>query len=877
MSPFFEQILVFVVMSILVTLFTWIYLSDRRREFRLWLLGWSAIFVHFAVPVVGHYIALSRPLTRWLGGTSLIVAGTFFLLSVSQVFRNTRQRAIFATMITLAAGLYLTGTTLGFTAWWFYAGLLAASTLSGLYQGIRYYGLRSFYLYFMTGLLLPLSIWAIWQARQGNNKAGLDFYLFGLFYVTGLAYFRYFRRITPGVIFTSASFIAWGLVFPVGRYILDNHVAQVPGFFWDLPKYFVAFGMILTLFENQTRVATKAAAQYQALFEGNLAAVYVSTREGRLLNCNTAFVKLYGFGSKEEALRASDQSLYPDAAERDGFLRAADAQGQVLNHDCRQRRRDGGIFWVLKRASLVTGADGQTVIETTALDITERKQAEIALKQSEERFSTIFRESPLACALLSLDGVFLDVNEAFLHIIGSPAQSVIGKTGLQLGIWKLQSQRDQFFERLSTEGSIQNHEVEFIDAGGHRHVGLYFATLVGIGEKRCIFGMLLDQTEKRELEAKFLQSQKMESLGRLAGGVAHDFNNLLGVIGGFAELLEAKLSESENYRRYCTKIVETTQRASGLTRQLLTFSRKEITRPMPLQPDQALRDLAVILPRLIREDIELIINLSSTGTVVIDKTQFEQIIFNIVINSRDAMPNGGQLTIETEDIFRPSLLPSGNITISQYVVIRIMDTGTGMTEETRLHAFEPFYTTKDAGRGTGLGLATVYGIVQQNLGDITIDSQPGKGTQITIFLPVVQDFDAGDRAALGEDVKKGSGNILLVEDEPDLRSSCAEFLTEMGYSVICAISGPDALKLAGETGPFDLVISDVIMPKMNGREFAARLLEILPNTKLLFVSGYADDVVFGSFSRNVPFLQKPFSLKQLGAKVSELLSVPKGA
>lgn len=877
MSPFFEQILVFVVMSILVALFTWIYLSDRRREFRLWLLGWSAIFVHFAVPVVGHYVSLSAPLTAWLRVTSLIVAGTFFLLSVSQVFRNPRQRAIFASMITLAATLYFTGMTLGFRPRWFYAGLLVASTLSGLYQGVKYYGARSRYLYCMLGILLPASFWAIWQAGHGNTNTGIDFYRFGLFYVTGLAYFRYFRRVTPGVVFTSASFIAWGLVFPVGRYILDNHVAQVPGFFWDLPKYFVAFGMILTLFENQTQVATTAAAQYRALFEGNLAAVYVSTREGVLLNCNSAFVKLYGFGSKEEALCASDQSLYLDAAERDAFLRAVKAQGQVLNHDCRQRRRDGAIFWVLKRASLVTGADGQTVIETTALDITERKQAEIALKQSEERFSTIFRESPLACALLSLDGVFLDVNQAFLHIVGRPAHSVIGKTGLQLGIWKLQSQRDQFFERLSTEGSIQNHEVEFIDAGGHRHVGLYFATMVGIGEKQCIFGMLLDQTEKRELEAKFLQSQKMESLGRLAGGVAHDFNNLLGVIGGFAELLEAKLNENENYRRYCTKIVETTQRASGLTRQLLTFSRKEITRPMPLQPDQALRDLAVILPRLIGEDIELIINLSSTGTVVIDKTQFEQIVFNIVINSRDAMPNGGQLTIETEDIFRPSLLPSGNITISQYVVIRIMDTGTGMTEETRLHAFEPFYTTKDAGRGTGLGLATVYGIVQQNLGDITIDSQPGKGTQITVFLPVVQDFDAGNRAALGEDVRKGSGNILLVEDEPDLRSSCAEFLTEMGYSVICATSGPEALQLAGETGPFDLVISDVIMPKMNGREFAARLLEMIPNTKLLFVSGYADDVVFGSFSQTVPFLQKPFSLKQLGAKVSELLSVTKGA
>jgi PAS domain S-box-containing protein len=879
MAPFFEQVLVFVVMSIVVALFTWIYLSDRRREFRLWLLGWIAIFVHFAIPVAAHFVPLSPQWIDWLGITALIVAGTFFLLSVSEVFRKTSQRALFATMIASASVLYLSGTIWGLNAHWFYAGLIAVSTLSGLYQGIRYYGFRSLYLYCMTGVLVPFSAWAVWQAAHGNTASGMDFYLFGFFYVTGLAYFRYFRRVTPGVIFTSGSFIAWGLVFPVSNYLLAHHLSpQLPGFFWDLPKYFVAFGMILTLFENQTQVATTAAAQYQALFEGNLAAVCVSSLEGELLNCNSAFVKLYGFASKQEALAASDQSLYPEPAERDAFLRALEVQGRALNHDCRQRRKDGAIFWVLKRASLVSDGDRQPLIETTALDITERKQAELALRQSEERFATIFRESPLGCALLSLDGVFLDVNENFLHILGRPSESVIGKDGVVLGLWKQQGQRDQFFERLRAEGVVQNLEVDFKDANGRRHVGLYFATLVGVGDKQCIFGMFLDQSEKRELEAKFLQAQKMESLGRLAGGVAHDFNNLLGVIGGFAELLEAKLGDQENYRRYCTKIIDTTQRASGLTRQLLTFSRKEITRPTAIQPDRMFRDLAVILPRLIGEDIEISLKLSSTGTVVMDKTHFEQIIFNIAVNSRDAMPNGGQLTIETEDIFRPSLLASGSIRINQYVVMRITDTGAGMSDEIRLHAFEPFYTSKEPGRGTGLGLSTVYGIVQQSNGDITIDSQPGKGTQITIFLPALGDAEAAERTGLAEEVRKGSGTILLVEDELDLRNASAEFLTALGYSVICAGSGPEALKLAHEIRPIDLVVSDVIIPKMNGREFAERLVHVLPDAKLLFVSGYTDDVVFqGSPSQGIPFLQKPFSLKQLGSKVNELLSVAKGA
>ena len=630
----------------------------------------------------------------------------------------------------------------------------------------------------------------------------------------------------------------------------------------------------MTLFENKADVASLVARQYQILFENNLAAVYVSTVEGKLLNCNSAFLRMYGFQSKEEALAHPTLALYPDPSEREPFLKDLGRQGQVLNYECTQRRQDGSVFWILERATIVPDGEGNSFIEGTAIDITERKQSEIALKQSEERFATIFRQSPVGCAILSLEGVFLNVNDNFLRMLALPAEKVIGKTSVEIGFWQTPQARADFFKKLRADGAVQNLEVRFKDATGAEHFGLYFATLVRIGDRECIFGMQLDRTLEHELEAKFLQAQKMEALGRLAGGVAHDFNNLLGVIGGYAELLESRLDQNENLRRYCGKIIDTTQRASGLTRQLLTFSRKEIVRPTPLQTGETLQELTTILPRLIGEDIELIVNLRANGTVVIDKTHFEQIIFNVVINSRDAMPGGGQIFIETEDVLRPVLNSACSVTICQYVAIRIRDTGIGMDEETRRHAFEPFYTTKEVGRGTGLGLATVYGIVQQSQGEITIESSPRKGTQISILLPVATSDEPVISEGPDQVLKKGQGNILLVEDEADLRNVNAEFLTSLGYTLLCASSGPDALELAATADQIDLVISDVVMPKMSGREFADQLLQLRPNTKLLYVSGYADDVLLqnGISMQGMLYLQKPFSLKQLAGKVQTLIS-----
>src|SRR5579864_7622082 len=875
MSPRFEELVVFGVITILVSLFAWIYLRDRQKRTGLWMLGWLAILVHFAAPVFNAYFPGLMPCT-WIKVSTLIVAGTFFLLSVSEVFVQQRRRIAFILFVSAAAVLYLTSWQLHVRTPWIYVSLLLISTGYGVVQAIRFYGWKSLYLYSLL-LLVPYGGWAAQQAMQGNFRHGINFYLLGFFYVTGCVYFRHFRRFTPGVLLTSVAFMAWGCVFPLSAILSAHGAGPGPGsFFWDLPKFFVAFGMILTLFESQTDVASTVALQYQVLFENNLAAVYVSTPEGRLMNCNSAFLNMYGFQSKEQALECSAVFLYSFPEEREQFLIDLGRQGRVLNYECKQRRQDGTVFWILERATIVTDPDGNNFIEGTAIDITERKQSEIALKQSEERFATVFRQSPVGCGIVSLDGVFLNVNENLLRMLALPAEKVIGKTGVELGLWISQSHRDEYYRRLRADGDVQNMEIRFKDANGVEHIALYFATLVRIGDKECIFGMQLDQTEQRALEAKFLQAQKMDALGRLAGGVAHDFNNLLGVIGGYAELLESKLESAEGLRRYCSKIIDTTQRASGLTRQLLTFSRKEIVRPSPLQTATTLQELTAILPRLIGEDIELIVNLQSNGTVVIDKTHFEQIIFNIVINSRDAMPAGGQIFIETEDVLRPVLTPAGSIAIGHYVAIRIRDTGVGMDEETRLHAFEPFYTTKEVGRGTGLGLATVYGIVERSHGEIGIESSPRKGTQVNILLPASLPDAAIAVEEPYQEAKRGQGNILLVEDELELRNVNGEYLSSLGYTVVCAGGGPEALAMLHTAGSIDLVITDVVMPKMSGREFAEQLLQVRPNTRLLYVSGYPDDVVLqnGISMHGMLYLQKPYSLKDLAGKVQTLMAIP---
>lgn len=878
MSPRVEQAAIFVVMSVLVTLFTWIYLRSREKYVQFWMLGWIAVFLHFAAQVSGAFDVLHDPWLFFFRVSTIELAGVCFVLSVSNVFATPGRRVLYFLAVAVPAVLCTAMLKMAPVHPWILATLVIFSTLVVIGQSLIHYGLQAAYFQVLLFTLLPYSLWCAWSTFA-EPRIAIICYVTSFYVTAGVLYWRQHRRFTPGTVTTTAAFLLWGAQFHLSDILQNRHLlSPEPNIFFDMPKYFLAVGMILTLFEKETMLAQKVAQRYRTLFHENMAAVYVSTLNGHLMECNSAFQKMYGFTSKDELLAMPVSSLYIEPDEYQRFLHRLIEDGQVINHECRQRRKDGSQFWILERATIVMDAAGRKVIEGTAIDITERKDTELALKESEERFSTIFRHSPVGCGIVSTEGVFLNVNDALLKMFGLPREQVEGRTGVDLNLWKSQEERDNFYRRLRAEGSIKNMEMEFKDAAGNRHVCSYYGTIVRIGEQECIFGMQLDLTEQRELETRFLQAQKMEALGRLAGGVAHDFNNLLGVICSYAELLESRLNGNETFKRHCEKIIETTQRAGALTSQLLTFSRKEIARPTPLKPNREIRDLASILSRLIGEDIEMRLDLRATGTITIDRTHFEQVLFNLVVNARDAMPNGGELTIRTENKYRAVLQNPDGAEVSQYVSISITDTGVGMDEETRAKAIEPLFTTKPAGRGTGLGLATVYSIVQQCGGDIKIKSRPNQGTTVAVLLPSGEEIELPKhRAVIGEPAR-GEGHILLVEDETELRTTSAEYLTSLGYTVLGAGSGPEALQLASQQERIDLVISDVVMPRMNGREFTDQLRKVRPNIKLLFISGYADDVVLqaGISMSGTPFLQKPFSLRQLGAKVHELLSSQNG-
>jgi PAS domain S-box-containing protein len=511
--------------------------------------------------------------------------------------------------------------------------------------------------------------------------------------------------------------------------------------------------------------------------------------------------------------------------------------------------------------------------------------AEYLRQNSEETLRKLWRsvgQSADMVIIMDRSGVMEYVNPAFEALTGYSRQEAIGQT---LGILKSEQQAGELYEEMWNtvlSGNVFRGIVMDRTKNGETLIIEKALTPLrdGSGEITHFISTGRDITERRQLESDLRQAQKMDAIGRLAGGVAHDFNNLLLVISAYAELMLDSLAVEDPLRRNVGEIMTASRRAADLTRQLLAFGRKQMQLLQVLDLNTVIAEITTMLPRLIGEDIDLVfLPAQALGKVKADPVQIEQVVMNLAANARDAMPGGGTLTIETATVQvdesyvqRHSIVPLGD-----YVLLTVADSGQGIAAEHLPHIFEPFYTTKEAGKGTGLGLATVYGIVKQNGGFVWVYSEPGLGTTFKIYLPQVHSLTSDvriDSDKLIASSPRGCETVLLVEDEASVRQASRQFLTKNGYTVLEASDGADALRASREhTGPIHLMVTDVVMPKISGPKLAERLADERPDMKVLFVSGYAENTILhhGKIDVANRFLPKPFSLKMLAKKIREVL------
>jgi two-component system cell cycle sensor histidine kinase/response regulator CckA len=503
------------------------------------------------------------------------------------------------------------------------------------------------------------------------------------------------------------------------------------------------------------------------------------------------------------------------------------------------------------------------------------------LRDSEQRYRRFF-ESDLAGAVVTdVEGHLLDANPAALRLLG--LESVAAFQGRVMSSLYARAEHRAKIVALIQSGSLDQVEVELRrDDGRARHV---LSNFIGRSDERGVVTeihcFLFDVTDKKRVELQLRQSQKMDAIGRLAGGVAHDFNNLLGVITGYGELLERDVPPGHPAMRRVREIRRAAESAATLTRQLLTFSRQQSLETRVFDLNEVVVEVEKMLRRLLSEDVRVSTALSpDLGKVCADSSQVEQIIMNLAINARDAMPNGGALIFETANVVLDRIYTASHpgVTEGDYVMLAVSDTGHGMDSETMAHIFEPFFTTKEKGKGTGLGLATVYGIVQQSGGSVNVYSEPGHGTSFKVYLPRVPESAPSSRPAVTETAPpRGSETVLLVEDSDSLRAMIREVLEASGYVVVEAGTADGSLAAVRERGPgIDLLLTDVIMPGLSGPDLAARLRATNPHARILYISGYTDEMI-GSRGRGLgpgmQFLQKPFTFDALLRKVRESLDV----
>jgi len=617
---------------------------------------------------------------------------------------------------------------------------------------------------------------------------------------------------------------------------------------------------------------------YRRLFEAAQDGILIlDVNTGRITDVNPFLTQLLGF-SREEMVGKTVGELSPfkDVVSNQAMLERLQMDGYVRYHDQPLETRDGRKIAVEFVSNVYQAGDKQ-VIQCNIRDITAHKKVENAAI----RLAAIIEFSDDAIIGMDLAGTIQSWNRGAEKLLGYTADEMMGTSIIRLIPANREVEENQILEKIRHDESMRNIEMVWPAKDGQRiDVSLTVSPIKdSTGKIVGASKVARDITGRRKLEAQFIEAQKMEVVGQLAAGVAHDFNNILSVIMGYDNLIESDLEPDSPLRKYTEEIQRSAERATGLTQQLLIFSRKQTVQPIVLDLNDAVKDLDKMMRRLIDEHVEMtIIPGKQIGRIRADAGYIGQVLMNLVVNARDAMPGGGKLTIATSNVTLDenyARIHKG-VVPGDYVMLGVSDTGTGMTDEVKARMFEAFYTTKPAGKGTGLGLATCQTIVQQSGGHIDVESGVGQGTTFRIYFPRVnQPLNPETQFIQAGPLPRGTETLLVVEDEPSVRHLAAGVLEAQGYQVLRANNGQDALHVAGEHkgSPIRLVITDVVMPLMGGKAMGEWLKITHPDLKILFTSGYTDDAIarHGMIEPGVAFQPKPYTPEILVRKVRAML------
>lgn len=618
--------------------------------------------------------------------------------------------------------------------------------------------------------------------------------------------------------------------------------------------------------------------KYRSIFENSVEGIFQTTREGSYVNVNPALASMFGYNSTEDMLRTLTDvgQHYVVPEDRIRFRELIEKHEILKGFETQVYRKDRGIIWISINARAVRDKKGEIAFyEGTIENITDKKRAEEALFESEEKYRSIIEESHVGVYIIQ-DNIFTFVNPMFCTIHGYTYDEIVGKMGPRDFVLPedFSHVRESLKKRLSSEIKTAELNYRIRRKDGEIRIIKAIGSSILYRRRFAVIGTILDVSKEKVLEEQLLQSQKLETVGRLAGGIAHDFNNMLGVILGNVQLAKINLSPDAKAFEFCQSIEKATTRAADFVKQLLAFSRRQLLELKVCDLNNLLGVFENMVQRVIGESIEMsIIPAPGLPAIRADEGQINQVLLNLVVNARDAMPDGGILTVSTgvAEIDKKYTQTHPDASPGSYVVLSVSDTGVGMEKSVAEKMFEPFFTTKIG--GSGLGLSVVYGIIKQHGGFVDVISEYGRGTTFKVYIPRANEAatELGENSAA---LQAGSETILIVEDDEDFRRVEAELLKKLGYRVHMAADGIEGVNVFREKhGEIDLVILDVVMPRMSGRETLEEMRKIRPDIASLFVSGYSLDGIHVNYilEQGIDAIQKPFSFETLSRKIREVI------